>query len=215
MRGRARDGHSRVLGAHRAANADERRPEPVQRPPAAAREHAATGQHDEPPQRRRGRHAFEKALIADRARDVVPVREVLDRVQQQREQHAAQARAGAGQQRDGRDPRERPPCGRGRGSNRRNRRSAGDRVGHGRWRIEWANGRAGARRERMAPSYAPGNHETNGFFFFIDEFNAFTARSREPCPCRAHAARTAPPFHRPTGAALAFRPCRRPSPRFP
>ena len=48
----------------------------------------------------RSADAFQKALRADHVRQAVSVCEMLDRVQQQREQHASETRADAGEQGD-------------------------------------------------------------------------------------------------------------------
>ena len=104
---RADDRHPRIGCTHCAANADERPAIPVQRPPAAAGDDPADDQHREAAQRIGTGHAGEEALGADHVRDAVAVRDVLDRMQQQCEQHAAEARADAGQDRDDGHARER------------------------------------------------------------------------------------------------------------
>ncbi len=104
---RADERHPRIGRAHRAADADERPAIPVKRPPAAARDDPADDQDRQPAQRLGAGHATEEALGADHVRDAVAVRDVLDRMQQQREQHAAEPRADTGQDRDDGHARER------------------------------------------------------------------------------------------------------------
>ena len=97
MRERAEHRHARVGRLHCLPDAHERRAETAHGPPAEPGDQAAHRHDDHAPFRRRATDALQKAFTADDRIEAVAVRDVLDGVQQQREQHAAEARANARQ----------------------------------------------------------------------------------------------------------------------
>ena len=117
-----------------------------------------------------------RKLGADHVRDAVAVRDVLDRMQQQCEQHAAEARADAGQDRDDGHARERA-------GGRRGGCGADERSG----RMGSANGIEKTARNMHAavrPHRRPApHHETNVFFESTDAF----------CECMTSTGQDRPP----------------------
>ena len=72
-------------------------PKAVDGPPANTRDGAANGQHSNPAYRRGGGDAVKEAFRAHHGIEAVAVVDVLDKVQQQPEKHAADTCRDAGQ----------------------------------------------------------------------------------------------------------------------
>jgi len=97
---RAAHRHAAIGRFHRLRDADKRTPEAPHGPPAESRHQTANGHHGDAPCGRRAIDALQKALAADQRVETVAVCEMLDRVQKQCEQHAAEPRPDAGQHGD-------------------------------------------------------------------------------------------------------------------
>ena len=94
-------GHRSIMRLHGLPDADERAAKGIHAPPPKPRDRSAHREHADPAPRRRFGDAAEEALRADDGIEAVAIGQVLEEVEQHRQQHAADPGAEADRHRHG------------------------------------------------------------------------------------------------------------------
>jgi hypothetical protein len=103
MRGRGDGRHARVVGCNRFLDADQWPPITIDDEPAAACNETAEPEHGDPAASRCSLDTLIETLVPDQMRDAVAVRDMLEKMQEQGQRHAAQAGADPGKNGDHRE----------------------------------------------------------------------------------------------------------------